>query len=101
MSVNITTSTSVDFVGLDEALLLQQSVLKIGKPQKGSLEALKFWLNGESEGSRGRTATTFTGLGATRLDDTNDLVALHTHTEQDWLTRLVGLPVLSHFFLVG
>ena len=73
--------------------------MKIGKPQKEPLRSLKLWLDGKSEDSlRG---STFIGLGATRLDEKDDLVALHPSMERDWLTRLVGFPLVKMLFLVG
>jgi hypothetical protein len=94
-----TIRSSVD-VGIEEALVLQESVLKMGKPQSGTVEALKLWLDGESEGSDGRHAPSFSGLSAARLNTEEDLVALHPVFEKDWLTRLVELPYLRLLCLV-
>jgi hypothetical protein len=79
---------------------LQETVLKMGKPQKKPVEALKLWLDGLSEGPNGRIAPSFQGLSANRLDDERDLVALHPEFDTDWLTRLVEVPHLRHLFLV-
>ena len=66
----------------------------MGKPHSGALEALKMWLDGRTEGLTGRTIASFQGLSARRLDDTNDLVALHPPFEDDWLSKFVELPFL-------
>jgi hypothetical protein len=73
----------------------------MGKPQKKTVEALKLWLDGRSEGPNGRTAPSFQGLSATRLNDKADLVALHQEFERDWLARLVEIPYLRLFCLVS
>jgi hypothetical protein len=83
---------------IDEALALQETVLKMGKPQSGTIEALKLWLDAKSDG---REAPTFEGQMANRLKDVNDLVALHPEFERDWLARLADLPYLRYFCLVG
>lgn len=72
----------------------------MSKPHPGSLEALKLWLNGESEGAGGRTIPSFQGLMAKRLDNADDLVALHPPFERDWLSRLVEYPFLRLLCLV-
>lgn len=77
-----------------EALVLQQTVLNMEKPQSGTVEALKLWLDGRSEGPSGRHAPSFSGLMAHRLDDEDNLVAMHPAFEKDWLARLVELPYL-------
>jgi len=79
---------------MDEALALQETVLKMSKPDKSALEAAKAWFHGGTEGPNGRQATTFLGLGATRLDDEMDLVGLHPSFQKDWLVKLVSLPYL-------
>jgi hypothetical protein len=86
---------------IDEALVLQQTVLKMEKPQSGTVEALKLWLDGRSEGPSGRHAPSFSGLMAHRLDDEEDLVAMHPAFEKDWLARLVELPYLRLLCLVS
>jgi hypothetical protein len=73
----------------------------MGKPQKKTVEALKLWLDGRSEGPNGRTAPSFQGLSATRLNDKIDLVALHHEFERDWLARLVEIPYLRLLCLVS
>jgi hypothetical protein len=80
---------------------LQQTVLKMEKPQSGTVEALKLWLDGRSEGPSGRHAPSFSGLMAHRLDDENNLVAMHPAFEKDWLARLVELPYLRLICLVS
>ncbi|KAE9375349.1 hypothetical protein N431DRAFT_402786 [Stipitochalara longipes BDJ] len=82
-----------------EALVLQQTILKMERPQSGTVEALKLWLDGKSEGPSGRHAPSFSGLMAHRLDDKEDLVAMHPAFEKDWLARLVELPYLRLLFL--
>jgi hypothetical protein len=72
----------------------------MGKPHSKALEALKMWLDGRTEGPNGRTVASFQGLSAQRLDDANDLVALHPHFERDWLNKLVELSFLRLLFLV-
>jgi hypothetical protein len=88
-------------IWIEEALVLQQEVLKMERPQSGSVEALKLWLDGKSEGPNGRHAPSFSGLMAHRLDDVENLVALHPKFEKDWLARLVELPYLRLFCLVS
>jgi hypothetical protein len=73
---------------------LQESVLKIGKPHSQTVDALKLWLDGKSEGPSGRCAPSFSGLNSSRLENQNDLVALHPTFEKDWLARLADLPYL-------
>jgi hypothetical protein len=75
-------------------------VLKMEKPHSETVEALKLWLDGKSEGSSGRTFKSFQGLSAARLDDHNELVALHPPFDRDWLTRFVELPYLRQLFRV-
>jgi hypothetical protein len=75
-------------------------VLKMGKPQSETVEALKLWLNGKSEGPTGRTVKSFQGLSTCRLDDDSDLVALHPPFESDWLMQLAQLPYLRLLFRV-
>jgi hypothetical protein len=81
-------------------LVLQEAVLKMEKPQARTVEALKLWLDGKSEGRNGRFAPSFSGLSATRLDDESDLVALHPAFQKDWLARLVQMPYLRMLCLV-
>jgi hypothetical protein len=71
------------------------------KPQSGTVEALKLWLDGRSEGPGGRHAPSFSGLMAHRLDDEENLVAMHPAFEKDWLARLVELPYLRLLCLVN
>lgn len=86
--------------GIEEALVLQSAVLKMEKPQSGTVEAFRLWLDGRSEGPGGRHAPTFSGLMAHRLEDEENLVAIHPAFEKDWLARLVELPYLRLFCLV-
>lgn len=72
----------------------------MGKPQPKTVEALKRWLGGTSEGPEGRDVPSFQGFLNTRLNDENDLVALHPAFEQDWLSRIVDVPYLRYFCLV-
>lgn len=85
----------------EEALALQETVLKMGKPEPKTIKATKLWFDGKSEGVNGRHAPTFSGLGADRLSDENDLVALHSASKRDWLVRLASLPYLRLLCLVG
>ncbi|KAL5325457.1 hypothetical protein ACEPPN_006582 [Leptodophora sp. 'Broadleaf-Isolate-01'] len=84
---------------IEEALALQETILKMGKPEAETLRPLKLWLDGKSEGPNGRTAPVFQGLQASRLNDESDLVALHPAFERDWLSRIVDLPYLRYFCL--
>ncbi|RFU33049.1 hypothetical protein B7463_g3287, partial [Scytalidium lignicola] len=84
-----------------EALVLQEAVLKMGKPQSKTIEALKLWLDRRSGGPDRHRAPSFSGLSASQLDDENELIALHPEFEKDWLTRLVELPYLRLICLVG
>ncbi|PMD37545.1 hypothetical protein L207DRAFT_636226 [Hyaloscypha variabilis F] len=77
-----------------EALVLQEAVLKMGKPHAGTVEAFKLWLDGKSEGPGGRHAPSFSGLSAARLNNEEDLVALHPAFDKDWLATLAELPYL-------
>jgi len=79
---------------------LQETVLKMERPQSGTVEALRLWLDGRSEGPGGRHAPSFSGLMSHRLDQEEDLVALHPAFEKDWLAKLVELPYLRLLFLV-
>ena len=72
----------------------------MGKPQMETLKSLRLWLDGKSEGRDGRTAPSFQGLQTSRLNDENDLVALHPEFERDWLSRIVDLPYLRYFCFV-
>ncbi|KAE9364413.1 hypothetical protein N431DRAFT_519815 [Stipitochalara longipes BDJ] len=56
-----------------EALVLQEAVLKMGKPHSGTVEAFKLWLDGKSKGPGGRHAPSFSGLSAARLNNEEDL----------------------------
>jgi hypothetical protein len=94
------TSLNID-IGAEEALVLQQAILKMEKPQSGTVDALKLWLDGRSEGPYGRHAPSFSGLSAYRLDDEENLIALHPVFEKDWLARLVELPYLRLLCLVA
>jgi len=53
-------------------------------------------MDGEADG---RGVAVITDLSAQRLDDPDDLVALHLPMEQDWLIRFVR-KYLHIFFLV-
>jgi hypothetical protein len=86
---------------VEAALVLQQEILKMEKPQSGTVEALKLWLDGRSEGPSGRHAPSFSGPSARRLEDEETLVALHPAFENDWLARLVELPYLRLLCLVA
>ncbi|KAH7372101.1 hypothetical protein BKA64DRAFT_262832 [Cadophora sp. MPI-SDFR-AT-0126] len=77
-----------------EALALQETILKMGKPQTETLRPLRLWLDGKSGE---RTSPSFQGLLASRMNDENDLVALHPPFERDWLSRIVDLPYLRYF----
>ena len=85
----------------DEALALQETVLKMGKPESKTIEATRLWFDGKSEGVNGRHAPSFSGLGADRLLDESDLVALHPAFERDWLVKLASLPYLRLLCLVS
>ena len=94
-SLPLSIGTVIDLYRMpDEALALQEKVLGMTKPEQGSLKAAKLWFDGKSEGLNGRHAPSFSGLGATRLDDENDLVAVHLPFEKDWLVKFVSLPYL-------
>lgn len=84
----------------EEALALQETVLNMGKPQMETLKPLRLWLDGKSEGRDGRTAPSFQGLQASRLNDEDDLVTLHPEFDRDWLSRIVDLPYLRYFCFV-
>jgi len=86
---------------MEEALILQETVLKMGRLQSGTIEALRLWLDGKSEGPGGRHAPSFSGLMSHRLDQEENLVALHPAFENDWLARLVELPYLRLLCLVS
>ena len=86
---------------IDEALAHQETILKMSKPEPGSIEAAKLWFNGKSEGPNGRQAPSFSGLGATRFEDEDDLIGLHPEFERDWLVKLVSLPYLRMHSLVS
>jgi hypothetical protein len=70
----------------EDALISQQTILKMIKPHSRTVEALNSWMSGDADG---RGAPVLAGLSASRLDDPHDLIALHPPVEKDWLTRLV------------
>lgn len=86
--------------GPDEALSLQETVLRMYKPQSDTIETLKLWLDSNSEGPNGRSAASLSGLSAARLNNEQNLVALHPPFERDWLAKLVELPYLRFLCLV-
>ncbi|KAH6666047.1 hypothetical protein B0J14DRAFT_205829 [Halenospora varia] len=80
-----------------KVLDLQGRILKMESPQSRSLETLRLWQNGDSEGSNGRRAPILSGLSAGRLENENDLVTLTPNSPEfntDWLVKLVSLPYL-------
>ncbi|PQE18787.1 chorismate mutase protein [Rutstroemia sp. NJR-2017a WRK4] len=83
-------------IRIDEALVLQKSVLEMAKPQTGAVNALRSWLKNPNMCH----APAFSGLGAKRLEDEADLVALHPTYERDWLMKFAQLPYIRLFFLV-
>jgi hypothetical protein len=73
----------------------------MGKPESMALQAVKSWLDGGSGGPGGRQAPSLSGLSGHRLDDENDLIAVHPPHESDLLSRLAEIPYLkgSLFFV--
>lgn len=61
-------------------------MLKMIKPHHRTIEAVRSWMEGETDGTEVRVLQ---GLSADRLLDTSDLIALHPPLEQDYLTRFV------------
>jgi fatty acid desaturase len=68
----------------------------MAKPQTGAVNALRSWLKNPNMCH----APAFSGLGAKRLEDEADLVALHPTYERDWLMKFAQLPYIRLFFLV-
>jgi hypothetical protein len=58
----------------------------MSKPHRQTVEAAMAWMNGSADG---RGVAVLSGPSAQRLNDKDDLVALHAQIEQDWLTRFV------------
>ncbi|PMD36443.1 hypothetical protein L207DRAFT_636434 [Hyaloscypha variabilis F] len=69
-----------------DALIAQETILKMMKPHRRTVEAFQSWMEGEADG---RGVPVITGLSANRLLDASDLIALHPPVDQDWLTRFV------------
>ncbi|KAF8858694.1 hypothetical protein BDZ45DRAFT_390166 [Acephala macrosclerotiorum] len=69
-----------------DALIAQETVLKMIKPHWSTVKAFRSWLQGEADGSG---IPKLAGLSADRLYDFDDLIALHSAAEQDWLTRFL------------
>ena len=70
----------------EDALIAQQTILKMIKPHHRTTEALQSWMEGEADG---RGVPVLKGPSEDRLLDTRDLIALHPPLEQDYLTRFV------------
>jgi hypothetical protein len=68
----------------EEALILQEGILKMCKPHQHTIETVKAWMDGTADG---RGVPDVKGLSARRLEDPDDLVALHPPMEQDLLIR--------------
>lgn len=68
----------------------------MGRPHLDTIKAFRAWMDGDADG---RQVPVVTGLSARRLEDIDDLVALHPPMEQDWLVRFVR-KYLRIFFLV-
>ncbi|KAH7400167.1 hypothetical protein BKA64DRAFT_476330 [Cadophora sp. MPI-SDFR-AT-0126] len=69
-----------------DALIAQESILKMIRPHHRTVEAFQSWMDGEADG---RGVAVVTGLSANRLHDQNDLISLRPSQEQDWMTRFV------------
>jgi len=74
------------FKQIEDALVWQETVLKMIKPHRRTIDAVQAWMEGKTDSSR---AQVLADLSADRLRDTKDLVALHRPRKQDWLTRLI------------
>ena len=70
----------------EDALIAQETILKMIKPHRRTVEAFQSWMEGEADG---RNVPVITGLSANRLVDASDLIALHPPVDQDWLTRFI------------
>lgn len=68
--------------------MLQEACLKLPPPEKRSLAALRHWCS-DAIKDGGEKIPVVEGRAAARLDDENDLVALHVSPDQDRLTKLV------------
>lgn len=77
---------------LDEALILEERVAKLGRPHRNTVQALDNW-------TKRLGPSILTDHGAERLRDQNDLIAPKTPPDHDWLIRFVR-RYLRVFFLV-
>jgi hypothetical protein len=68
----------------------------MGKPHRRTVKTFEAWTDGDADG---RGVAVVSGLSAGRLEDADDLVALHPPMEQDWLVRFIR-KYLRILFLV-
>ena len=83
----------------DEALMLQNAILNMARPQRRTLTAFRnIFRNVKDDESEGFPV--LGGSSSTKLDHANDLVALHLPPSDSWLATFLGsyLPIL---FMVG
>jgi hypothetical protein len=73
-------------VSLKDALIAQETILKMIKPHRRTVEVFQSWMDCEADG---RGVPVITGLSANRLLDASDLIALHPPVDQDLLTCFV------------
>ncbi|CZR63603.1 uncharacterized protein PAC_13500 [Phialocephala subalpina] len=66
------------------AIIAQEAVLKMIRPRWRTVKALRSWLEGKADSSG---IPKLGGLSTRRLQDYDDLVALHPAAGQDWPTR--------------
>lgn len=82
----------------DEALILEQSVIRLPKPPLEVVEGLKIWSEGLNQ-KDGLGAPQLAGNGRKRLDNYEDLVLLGTANDNDWVTNFVR-KYLKFLFVV-
>lgn len=71
----------------DEALVLESQVLSLQSPDTYVLEAFRKWFSKEDNPDVRRRIPKLGGISSERLDDKNDLCALHNPADPDRLSR--------------
>jgi hypothetical protein len=84
---------------LDKSLILEEAVLKMGKPHHRQVKALEYFSEQRYK-QPSRRGPMLSGLSAHRLDDEDDLIVLSKPVDQDWLIRFVR-RYFRVFFLVS
>jgi hypothetical protein len=78
----------------EEALALQETVLKMSKPEsQDPWKQQNYCLMGSRRAQMGDKPP-YSQARSRSLDDENDLAALHPAFDRDWLVKLISLPYL-------